>query len=108
MQDRSVKKIIWIAYAIPAIPLFIYTSASLAAGSRRVAVCSLMFVVFAGLVWFTNYVASELKQGLAGRLFANEQSDFTGNAGDNIEVRDPAADDFLRAMNVTAAEQPRK
>ena len=108
MQDSSVKKIIWIAYAIPAIPLLIYTSASLASGSRRVVICSFLFAVFAGSVWFTTYAAAQLKQGLAGRLFANEQSDFTGQAGDNAEIRDPAANDFLRAMDATAAGQPRK
>jgi hypothetical protein len=107
MQDGCVKKIIWIAYAIPAIPLLIYTSVNLTTGSRRVVICSLMFVVFTGLVWFINYVAGQLRQGLAGRLFINPQSNFTGEAGDTVEISDPAADDFLRAMGATAAGQSR-
>lgn len=105
MQDKYIKRIVWMAYAIPAIPLFIYTSGILASGSWRVVICSIMFVVFTGVIWFTNYVASQLRQGLAGRLFANPQSYFTGKAGDAVEISDPAADDFLRAMGAAAAER---
>jgi hypothetical protein len=103
MKDKNIRMIIWMAYAVPAVPLLIYTSVNLTTGSVRIVTCSLMFAAFAGLIWFTNYVACQLRQGLAGRLFANPQSDFTGGAGDNIEVRDPAAEDFLRAMSAAAA-----
>ena len=105
MQDRSIKKIIWIAYAIPAIPLLIYTSAILAEGSWRIVLCSFMFVVFAGLVWFTNYVVSQLRQG---RLFANSQGGLTDEMTDSVEITDSAADDFLRAMGVVASGQSRE
>ncbi len=96
MQDGYIKKIVWIAYSIPAIPLFIYTSAILVAGSWRVVICSIMFVVFAGVVWFTNYAVSQLRQG----GLADEVTD-------SVEITDSAADDFLRAMGVTAAGQSR-
>jgi hypothetical protein len=105
MQDRNIKRLVWMTYAIPAIPLFIYTSGILAAGSWRVVLCSIMFVVFAGVVWFTNYVASQLRQG--GEL-ANSQGDLADEVTGSVEITDSAADDFLRAMGVTAAGQSRK
>ena len=105
MQDRSIKKIVWLAYAIPVIPLLIYTSANLATGTRRVVICSSMFVVFAGLVWFTNYVVSQLRKG---RLFANPQDGLTDEMTDSVEITDSAADDFLHAMGVVASGQSRK
>jgi hypothetical protein len=105
MQDRSIKKIVWMAYAIPAIPLLIYTSVNLTTGSWRVVICSLMFVVFTGLVWFTNYVVSQLRQG---RLFANPQGGLADEVTDSVEITDSAADDFLRAMGAAATEQSRK
>ncbi len=104
MQDRSIKKIIWMAYAIPAIPLLIYTSANLTTGSWRIVICSIMFVVFAGLVWFTNYAVSRLRQG---QLFANPQGGLTDEATDNAGITDSAANDFLRAMGVVGSGQPR-
>jgi hypothetical protein len=105
MQDRSIKKIVWLAYAIPAIPLLIYTSVNLTTGSWRIVICSIMFVVFAALVWFTNYVVSQLRQG---RLFANSQGGLTDEVTDSVEITDSAADDFLRAMGVVASGQSRK
>jgi hypothetical protein len=105
MQDRYIKKIIWMAYSIPAIPLFIYTSGILASGSWRVVICSIMFVVFAGVVWFTNYVVSQLKQG---GVLANSQGDMADEVTDSLEITDSAADDFLRAMGATAAGQSPK
>jgi hypothetical protein len=104
MQDRSIKRIVWIAYSIPAIPLLIYASAILATGRWRIVICSFMFVVFMGLVWFTNYVASRLRQG---RLYVNSQVGLTEEVMDSIEITDSAADDFLRAMGATAAGQSR-
>ena len=105
MQDRSIKKIVWLAYSIPAIPLLIYTSANLTTGSWRIVICLFMFVVFAGLIWFTNYVVSQLRQG---RLFANSQDSLTDEMTDSVEITDSAADDFLRAMGVVASGQSRK
>ena len=105
MQDRYIKKIVWMAYSIPAIPLFIYTSGILASGSWRVVICSIMFVVFAGVVSFTNYLVNQLRQG---RLFANSQGGLTGEVTDSVEITDSAADDFLRAMGAAAAGQSRK
>jgi hypothetical protein len=108
MRDRNVKRLVWAVYAIPAIPLFIYTSANLASGSWRIVICSIMFVVFAGLMWFTDYAVSRLRDGLAGGLFADSQDDFTDKAGGTVEISDPAADDFLRAMSAAAVGQSRK
>jgi fatty acid desaturase len=62
MQDRNIKKMIWMAYAMPAIPLLVYTAANLAAGSWRIVICSIMFVVFVDLVWFTAYAVHQLRQ----------------------------------------------
>ena len=105
MQDRSIKKIVWLAYAIPAIPLFIFTSANLTTGSRRIVICSIMFVIFACLVWFTSHVASQFRQG---QLFADSQSGLADEVTDSVEITDSAADDFLRAMGVVAAGQSQK
>jgi hypothetical protein len=105
MQDRYIKRIVWMAYSIPAIPLFIYTSGILASGSWRVVICSIMFVVFAGVIWFTHYVASQLRQG---RELANSQDDLADEVTDSLEITDSAAEDFLRAMGATAAGQSRK
>jgi hypothetical protein len=105
MQDRSIKKIVWLVYAIPAIPLLIYTSANLTTGSWRIVICSFMFVVLAGLLWFTNYVVSQLRHG---RLFANSRGGLTYEVTDSVEITDSAADDFLRAMGAAAEGQSRK
>jgi hypothetical protein len=104
MQDGCVKKIIWMVYAIPATPLLIYTSTNFTAGSWRIVICSIMFVVFAGMVWFTNYVVSRLRHG---RLLANSQGGLTDEVTDSVEITDSAADDFLRAMGVVGSGQPR-
>ena len=104
MQDRSIKKIIWMAYGIPAIPLLIYTSANLTTGSWRIVICSIMFVVFVDLVWFTSYAVSRLRQWW---LFANSQDGLTDEVTDSVEITDSAANDFLRAMGVVGSSQPR-
>ena len=65
----------------------------------------IMFLVFAGVVWFTNYVASQLRQG---GVLANSQGGMADEVTDSVEITDSAADDFLRAMGATAAGQSPK
>jgi hypothetical protein len=95
--DRNIKKMVWMIYAIPAMPLFIYVAANLASGIWRIVICSVMFAVFTGLVWLTKYSENR-----------SLQSNLTGGTADTVEISDPAAEDFLRAMNATAAGQSQK
>jgi hypothetical protein len=63
-----------------------------------------MFVVFASLVWFTNYTAGRLEQR---QPFAGSQDGLADESANPVEITDSAADNFLRAMGATAAGQAR-
>jgi len=101
MQDKDIKKIVWLAYTMLALLLLLVTASNITSGSRRIFVCSVIFVTFTAVVWFTNYVVNQL-------IHRKVSAGFNNQSADEFGVTDSAADDFLRAMGASASGQSPK